>query len=154
MRSMLIAVLAIVLALTTVMISPADVEAKGKWPKTWEGTQKFFTSKTFWVKDRPVGEVQHHIAALAVKRRPGRGPCWARAKMFQVGLPSGGTWFALRNESRRVKATAVAIVWDMSEVSGKVPFRVRVQSNRNCRWALALGGPRLGEPDLVAVQQD
>ena len=150
MRSTLIAVIgSLVLAFSTVMIVPVDVEAKAKWPMVWQGGQKAFTSKPFVVANRPGTDTQHQYGVVSVRKKKGRGPCVARFNYFQAGFP--GPWdFKLENRTRRPVAQAAVWQWDTKNAPRRVRMQVRIKTNGNCgKWAITIMGPRKGPgPDL------
>ncbi len=145
MRSTLLVLIgSVVLVASAMMIWPADVDSKAKWPMAWKNDHKTWTSKPVIIANRP-GLYQHNVMAFTVKKKPGSDRCAAKYGLREKGRlhqPLGVT-----NESSRPKTVWSAVVFELPDsMSGKGFVRLGVQTNGNCEWRLRFWGPRKGEP--------
>jgi hypothetical protein len=145
MRSTLIALAgSLVLVASAMMISPADVEAKGKWPKVWTGTDKNWTSKPFKIKNRPGTDLQYNYVVFTAKKKPGTNKCVAKFGLRDKGVLKLSQ--EITTSSRRPKVVTGAWVFDPPDWATQLKGRVGVKTNGKCVWSLALLGPRKGQP--------
>ena len=145
MRSTLLALLgSMVLVASAMMLAPADVESKGKWPMTWKDDDKNWTSKPVIVGNRP-GLFQHHIMAFTVNKKPGRDRCVAKFGVRQKGRLKSP--LEVSSVSRKPKTVIAFIQYKFPDSqTGKGFGRFGVKTNGNCEWRLRLWGPRKGKP--------
>ena len=148
MRGTLTALLGSVVLIASAMIWPVDVEAKGKWPMTWSGSDKNWTSELIIIKNRPGTRYQYNVALFAAKKKPGADKCVAKFGLRDKGVLRFPQ--EITTTSRRPEVVASYWVFDPGRAK-YLKGRVGVKTNGKCIWTLVLSGPRKGLPPESAL---
>jgi len=149
MRTVLVALLgSLVLAASALMTAPAGAYSKDSWPMTWNGVGS--TSRTIDVGIRKGTDVQHQIAVLGVRKRPGHDQrCTARMYLYPAFVERPDDALTVKTYRSKWKTGAVAWQEDTTGLrkGSTMRMRVDVRTNGHCQWVVVLTGPRVGMPD-------
>lgn len=149
MRTVLVALLgSLVLATSALMTTPAGVVSKDSWPMTWYGVRS--TRSTVEVGIRKGTDVQHQVAALAVRKRPGHDQrCTARMYLYPAFMQRPDDAFVVKNDRSRWKTRAIVYEEDTTGMrkGSTMRMKMEVRTNGHCQWVVVLTGPRVGMPE-------